>query len=89
MSARLSLPGLPLRSLNGVHVDGQYRYVPGNPADDRGGEGCTVLALAREVARGPVRALVEFADLEQQVVPWTSLRSFREKYPLTPVDLEA
>jgi len=87
MSARLSLSGLHLQSLNGVHVNGQYRYVPVHSGDDRRGEGCTVLALAREVVRGPVRALVEFADLEQRVVPWASLRSFREKYPLTPVDL--
>lgn len=82
------MPGLHLHSLNGIQVNGQYRYVPTTP-DDRQGEGCTVLALAREAARGPVLALVEFADVHPQVVPWASLRSFRAKYPLAPFDLGA
>jgi len=85
---RLELSGLQLQSLQGVHVNGQYRYVPA-VSDDRTGEGCTVLRLARQAPRGPAEALVEFADFHQRIVPWASLRSLREKYPLTPLDLEA
>lgn len=88
MKKQLTLTGHPLQSLQGVRVDGQYRYVPQVP-DDRQGEGCTVLALARERSRGPVQVLVEFADFEQRIVPWATLRSLREKYPLTPLDLGA
>ena len=84
----LTLSGLHLRSLGGVRVNGQYRYVPAIP-DDRAGEGCTVLRLVRQTPTGPAAALIEFPDGHQQVVPWASLRSLREKYPLTPLDLGA
>ena len=88
MNPRLTLSGLPLQSLGGVRVNGQYRYVPAIP-DDRAGGGCTVLQLVRQTTKGMAAALVEFADGHQQVVPWASLRSLREKYPLTPLDLGA
>ena len=88
MRPRLALSGLHLQYLGGVRVNGQYRYVPALP-DDRAGEGCTVLRLVRQTPKGPAAALVEFADGHQQVVPWASLRSLREKYPLTLLDLGA
>ena len=88
MKPRLTLSGLHLQSLEGVRVDGQYRSVPALP-DDRAGEGYTVLQLVSQTPKGPAAALVEFADGHQQVVPWASLRSLREKYPLTPLDLGA
>ena len=86
MRPRLNLPGLYLQSFAGVRVHGQYRYVSATP-DDRQGEGCTVLRLARESPKEPALALIEFADGHRQVVPYVSLRSLREKYPLTPLEL--
>ena len=88
MKPRLTLSGLHLQSLEGVRVGGHYRSVPAVP-DDRAGKGCTVLQLVSQTPKGPAAALVEFADGHQQVVPWASLRSLREKYPLTPLDLGA
>lgn len=88
MKPRVTLSGLHLQSLGGVRVNGQYRSVPAVP-DDRAGKGYTVLQLARQTPKGPAASLVKFADGHQQVVPWASLRSLREKYPLTPLDLGA
>ena len=88
MKVKLTLDGFHVQSLRGVHVQGSYRYVPAIP-DERAGEGCTVLQIARQTPRGPADVLVEFADLHQQVVPWASLRSLRERYPLAPLDLGA
>ena len=80
------LPGQRLQSFSGLHLNGTYRYVPVVP-DDRQGEGCTVRQLARQTPKGSVSALVEFADGHQRAVSSTSLRSLREKYPLTPLEL--
>ena len=88
VKAQITLPGLHIQALRGVHVGGQYRYVPDRPSD-RKGEGCTVLQLARESPKGPADALVEFADGHRQVVPWASLRGLKEKYPLAPLELGA
>ena len=80
------LSGQQLQSFSGLHLNGAYRYVPTAP-DDRQGEGCTMRQLARQTPKGSVIALVEFTDGHQRAVSAASLRSLREKYPLTPLEL--
>lgn len=75
------LPGQQLDSAGGVRVQGQYRYLPQAP-DERQGESCTVLQLARDGRRGQVTALVEFGDFHQQAVGAAWLRKLNERFVL-------